>query len=209
MSHVVGRVRAFAFSLSITALPCALGGCVSAPPPTHATDAESSRPRLVVELLALDLSTCGRCLGTGDGLDGAMQSLGPALREAGVDVEMRRIVVQTAEEAEALRFAVSPTIRVNGRDVPVALRESACADCVSICSTAGGVDCRVWIWRGEEYTAPPKAMLIDAILRAYAHAWDERAPTTEPFVLPENLKRFFAAKTAKAATTSGVTETAH
>ena len=56
------------------------------------------------------------------------------------------------------------------------------------------VDCRVWVYKGKEYNAPPKAMIIDSILRevysdkkAQLNDKDDR----EPYQLPENLQQFF------------------
>ena len=47
----------------------------------------------------------------------ARELLEDVLRERGVEVEVRVTHVATREEAEALHFPGSPTIRVDGRDV--------------------------------------------------------------------------------------------
>ena len=47
----------------------------------------------------------------------AEKSLRGVLEEEGVDVEVELIAVNTNEEAQELRFAGSPTIRVDGRDL--------------------------------------------------------------------------------------------
>jgi hypothetical protein len=147
-----------------------------------------------VELLAIDLSTCGRCTGTEDAVAAAVRDLGPALAEVGVELRFRRTVVESAAQATQLRFRSSPTIRIDGRDLPVELRESRCGDCATLCGGASAIDCREWVWRGKGYTAAPKGLVIDAILNAYV-----RPPVTSPqpneeFVLPENLRTFFAAR---------------
>jgi len=159
------------------------------------TSHQVGRP-LVVELLALDLSTCGRCTGTDRNIESAVKDLRPVLAETGVDLQFRRTVVETADQAIALRFRSSPTMRINGRDVPIEFRESRCGDCISL---AGGsscsVDCRVWVWRGQEYTEAPKGLVVDAILRAYPPTTDPSAvPANQPFELPDNLNRFFSAR---------------
>ena len=154
--------------------------------------------RLTIELLALDLDTCGRCTGTGANLDAAIATVAGVLREADVEVDVRKTVVSTARQAEELRFESSPTIRINGRDIALDLRESNCGDCGDICGCEGQVDCRVWVWQGREYTEAPKALIIDAVLRAYSHAWEPAQPSRE-FRLPDNLRNFFAATAAKAA----------
>ena len=157
--------------------------------------------RLTIELLALDLDTCGRCTGTGANLDAAIDTVAGVLREADVEVDVRKTVVSSARQAEQLRFESSPTIRINGRDIALDLRESNCGDCGDICGCEGQVDCRVWVWRGKEHTEAPKALIIDAVLRAYSHAW-EPAPKAKEFRLPDNLRNFFAATAAKAAPTA-------
>jgi hypothetical protein len=159
---------------------------------------EAVSRKLTIELLALDLKTCGRCTGTDANLDSAIDTVAGVLREADVDVEVRRTVVASAEQAEQLRFESSPTIRINGRDIALELRESNCGDCGDICGCEGQVDCRVWVWQGKEYTEAPKALIVDAVLRAYVQAW-EPLPKPQKFRLPDNLRKFFEASSAKAA----------
>jgi hypothetical protein len=53
----------------------------------------------------------------------------------------------------------------------------------------------VWVWQGREFTEAPKGLIVDAVLRAYPSAFDQSpTPMNEPFELPDNLKRFFAAR---------------
>lgn len=162
--------------------------------------APEARPHaaMEVELLALDLSTCDRCTGTDGAIEAAVAELRPALAAAGVDLRFRKTVVATAAQATALRFQSSPTIRINGRDLPIELRESRCGDCTTLCGGAEGTDCRVWVWRGREYTEAPKGLIVDAILRAYPTAGEAAEPMRGEFALPENLKRFFEAKQVRA-----------
>jgi hypothetical protein len=148
--------------------------------------------RLTVELLALDLDTCLRCTGTDTNTRSAVDAVAGALREAGVEIDVRKVVVKTAEQAERLCFESSPTVRINGRDVAGERRESPCGDCGELCGCDGAIDCRVWVWQGKEYLEAPKAMLIDAILRAYAQPDRPAAVPCEPYRLPENLRKFFA-----------------
>lgn len=170
-------------------------------------DARPAAPRtLTIELLAVDLSACGRCAGTSANLDAAVRTVASRLRDEGVAVVVRKLVVRTAAEAEAHRLTSSPTIRVDGRDIAGELRESGCGDCGELCGCDGGIDCRVWVWEGREHVEAPPAMIVDAILRA------ARAPTpspaavaTAPFRLPANLRRFFdgTARRADAARAGG------
>jgi hypothetical protein len=149
---------------------------------------------LVVELLALDLETCGRCVGSAASLDAGVAAVASLLQEAGVNVRVEKHVIRSADEAERHRFIASPTIRLNGRDIAVDLRESACGDCGTACGC--GVNCRVWTWCGEEYVEAPKPMIVDALLRAYA---DLGKPVADPapYRLPDNLRGFFAGRAAK------------
>jgi hypothetical protein len=158
--------------------------------------------KLTIELLALDLNTCGRCKGTGANLDAALATVADVLREADVEVEVQKTVVTTAAQAEQLRFESSPTIRINGRDIALELRESNCGDCGDICGCEGQVDCRVWVWQGKEHVEAPKALIIDAILRAYGQAWEPLPRPGKRYHLPENLKKFFAATAQQSAAAS-------
>ena len=156
-------------------------------------DSPAYPKRLTIELLALDLDTCKRCAGTDANIQSALDAVAGVLREVGAEVGVRKIVVKSADQAERLRFESSPTIRVNGRDIALELRESSCGECGELCACDGGVDCRVWVWQGKEYLEAPKAMIIDAILRAYAQPDQPVAVPSRPFRLPENLRKFFTA----------------
>jgi hypothetical protein len=199
---------------AVATLACCQGCCVQQPPavrasccPTPASvesvatarDGANGQTVMEVELLALDLSTCDRCTGTDAAIEAAVTDLRPALREAGVELRFRKTVVQTAEQATTLRFQSSPTIRINGRDLPIGLRESRCGDCTTLCGGAASTDCRVWIWRGREYTEAPKGLIVDAILRAYPRAGEPLEPARGEFALPDNLLRFYEAKRGRSA----------
>jgi len=51
--------------------------------------------------------------------------------------------ITTKELAIQYQFISSPTIRVNGNDIVVELRESVCEDYGDLCGD--NVDCRVWV----------------------------------------------------------------
>lgn len=157
--------------------------------------------RMTIELLALDLSTCGRCTRTSANLDAALAKVAGRLRRRGVEVEVRRTVIRTVEDAVAARFVSSPTIRVDGRDVALDLRESACGDCGDLCGE--GVDCRVWVWHGREHEEAPEAMIVEAIERAASPSAEAAAPERTPYRLPDNLRRFFDAKARAGARAGG------
>jgi hypothetical protein len=163
-------------------------------------DMPVARTRLRVEFLFLDLTTCTRCLGADRSLERALGVVREVLEATGVEVELDKVLVESAEQARALRLVSSPTIRVDGRDVALELRESSCGS--EACTDGRGdqVACRVWVHRGLEYTEPPVAMIVDAILgHVYGGAPSSGASVSEPYELPENLARVFAARTGSSA----------
>ncbi len=75
------------------------------------------------------------------------------------------------------------------------VKESLCESCGDLCGDQ--VDCRVWIYQGQEYTVPPKGMLIEAILKAIYGGLPQAGETAEEYVMPENLRNFYAAMANK------------
>ncbi len=128
-----------------------------APIPTMSAMIEHAAPARTVEIdfLYLDLTACSRCVGSDESLRAALDLVRPALAATGVDVALRKTLVASEEQARALRFVSSPTIRVNGRDIAGALQESACADCGDLCGCGEETDCRVWTYEGRAYTEAP------------------------------------------------------
>ncbi|HBT48268.1 MAG TPA: hypothetical protein DEA73_10415 [Peptococcaceae bacterium] len=157
-----------------------------------------SRRAIDIEFLYLDLDSCTRCRGTERNLEEALNEVAGVLQATGIKVNLKKIHVQTEEQALALGFVSSPTIRINGRDIQLDVRESLCESCGDLCGE--DVDCRVWVYQGREYTEAPKGMIIEAILK-HVYGGEKEAPAPkEPLKeLPENLKRYFAAKLRKEA----------
>ena len=118
------------------------------------------------------------------------------LEAAGVEASVQKIHVQNEQLAREHRFLSSPTIRINGRDIQLDVKESLCESCGDLCGE--DVDCRVWVYQGQEFTFPPKAMIVDAILRAvYSGREDDSGDEPEIYEVPTNLKKFFAARNEK------------
>jgi hypothetical protein len=165
-------------------------GCGSAATEdTHLNLAEARH--LNIEFLYLDLSACTRCQQSEASLDEAIADVKYVLKAAGVEVTVHKIHVQSEDKARQLGFVTSPTIRLNGQDIQLDFKESACDSCS--CLSGAETACRTWSYQGQEYTAPPKAMVIEAILKAvYGKVESAAGQTTQE--IPENLKRFFAAK---------------
>ncbi len=155
--------------------------------PAEACEASS----LEVEFLYLELSTCGRCSGTDKALDEAVAEVWPILKTTGVDLQLRKIHVRSEQQARDLAFMISPTIRINGRDIQPEIEQSLCEDCGDLCGES--CDCRTWRYRGKTYTVPPKAFIVEAILRAlYGGAGAAPKTAEHRHEVPDNLKRFFA-----------------
>ena len=154
---------------------------------------------LRIEFLFLDLTSCARCLGADRSLESALDIVGEVLEATGVEVEVDKILVESAVQARALRFVSSPTIRVDGRDVALELRESSCGSEACTDGCGDQIACRVWVHRGREYTEPPVAMIVDAILE---HVYSGPSPRArveaQSYELPENLARFFSGRAASA-----------
>jgi len=97
---------------------------------------------LQVELLAIDLCSCKRCVPTGEQLKKALEILAPVAEVLEIDLEYREIVVGNPEEAKAHGLVTSPTIRLDGRDIAQDIRESECESCGDLTENNTRVDCR-------------------------------------------------------------------
>lgn len=171
--------------------------CCSPVRDTIRTDGgQAERKRLDIEFMYVDLSVCTRCQGTETSLEEAISEVARILAAAGVEVAVHKIHIQSEEQALMLGFVSSPTIRINGRDIQLDVRENLCDSCGDLCGE--DMDCRIWVYQGKEYSTPPKAMIIDAILReVYGGATGAPQAPSKTEALPDNLKRFFAAMRKK------------
>jgi hypothetical protein len=162
------------------------------------TSTETARTDLLrIDLLFVDLETCTRCRGADRNLESALEAARELLAAAGTEVTVNKIHVESAERARELRFESSPTIRVNGRDIALELKESSCGSEACTDGCGDSIACRVWVHDGREHTEPPVAIILNAILReVYAGTVVRRKRAIEPYELPENLERFFAGRGA-------------
>lgn len=149
-----------------------------------------NKKQLTIDLLFLDLSVCTRCQGTDTSLDEALSEVSKVLEATGTEVVLNKINVNTKELAVAYKFITSPTIRVNGHDIQMEVHESLCESCGDLCGDQ--VDCRVWVYQGQEYTVPPKAMIIEAILKEVYGGKDTVSAEEQEYIMPENLKHFYS-----------------
>ncbi|SKA93975.1 protein of unknown function [Caloramator quimbayensis] len=155
----------------------------------------TNRRKLIIDFLYLDLSVCERCQGTDKSLDEAINEVSKVLESAGIDVIVNKINVNSEELARKYKFLSSPTIRVNGRDIQMDVKESLCESCGDLCGDE--VDCRVWVYQGKEYSSPPKAMIIESILKEVYGGNNSIDSEEKEYVMPDNLKKFYAAMKAK------------
>jgi hypothetical protein len=150
------------------------------------------RKVLNADLIVIDLSSCKRCVPTGDQLRAAVKLLAPVAEALGIELRHHETVVQTSAEAKEIALLSSPTIRLNGRDIAQDIRESLCESCGDLTDNNTRVDCREWHYRGKVYSAAPVALLVEALMEAMLKI-DEMPPVppTPLKNLPENLIRYF------------------
>ncbi|QQK76286.1 DUF2703 domain-containing protein [Salicibibacter cibarius] len=154
---------------------------------------ESSHNQLIIDFMYIDLEVCSRCKGTESNLDKAINEVTPVLNTVGYNVKVNRVLVDSEEHANTLQFNLSPTIRINGVDIQQVSKESNCGSCNTI--TGIDVDCRVWMYKGEEYTEAPKGLIMDAMLtEVYGQSPVLNEGKKDNFVLSGNLKNFFDQK---------------
>ena len=179
---------------------CNAGGCGCSSTveqnPQAASEAGAGRKRVELEFLYLDLDVCSPCRSTESNIEEALSRVSGVLESAGAEVAFKKIHVQSFEQAVELGFLTSPTVRVGGRDLQLDFKENHCATCSEVSGTQ--TDCRVWLYRGGEYSAPPAAMIVEAVLReVYGGAPAGPAKVVRPETALENLARFFESKRRK------------
>jgi len=159
---------------------------------------DAKKKKIIIDFMYLDLSVCERCQGTEWSLEEAIDEVKRVLELTGTGVIVNKIHIDSEEKAIQYRFESSPTIRINGKDIQLETKESLCESCGDLCGDE--VDCRVWTYNGKEYNVPPKAMVIDAILREIYNGSGGLSQTEEDvnkrqdnYKLPGNIKKFFAA----------------
>lgn len=153
---------------------------------------------LKIDFLYLDLHTCDRCMATDETLNEALKELGSVLRTIGYEPEINKVNIIKRELAEQYHFLSSPTIRVNGVDICGNITENNCDCCGDLCGDS--IDCRTFTYDGQVYDQPPKAMLVDGILRAL---YGQLPQPPKTYVLPKNLDRFFTGLETKECGCSG------
>ena len=171
-------------------------GCSSAVEQNPQAASGAGRRRVELEFLYLDLDVCSPCRSTESNIEEALAQVSGVLESAGAEVTLKKIHVQSFEQAVELGFLTSPTVRVGGRDLQLDFKENHCATCSEVSGTQ--TDCRVWLYQGREYSAPPPAMIVEAVLRAvYGGRRADGVELVRPETALENLRRFFESKRRK------------
>ncbi len=165
----------------------------------HASNsAPSSRTAVDIELLALDFSTCTRCVGTLANIEKAIDKVREVLDVTARDMRIHKILIESEEQARQHNFVTSPTIRINGRDIVFDTLESQCDSCTDLCGCDEGTNCRVWRYQGQEYTEAPVGLIVEALLREISIGAPEVAPDSAHYTgVPRNLQNFFKSKSTK------------
>jgi hypothetical protein len=164
------------------------------PLPVPSSAREVTDP-ITIDFLFLDLTSCTRCIGTDQNLESALEIVREVLAAAGALVEVRKTLVETADQARELRFVSSPTLRVNGREIALELKEGPCGSEACSCGDGEQIACRVWSYRGQEYLEAPVGLVVDAVLgELYGGIARPRSAAPGRYELLEKLEAFFAAK---------------
>lgn len=163
--------------------------------------------KVKIDFLYLDLESCEPCQGSEGNLEDALNEISTLLGTTGAKVELNKIHVTSYDQALQLGFVSSPTIRVNGEDLALEVRESHCSSCSDISGT--DTFCRVWDFEGQEYKAAPKALIVEAVLKAvYGGAMRQDRVSTDSRRVANslaNLKSFFEGMRVAATSCGGGT----
>jgi hypothetical protein len=168
--------------------------------PAKAPAASDDAHKISIDFLFLDLTTCSRCVGTDQNLDAALETVRQVVEATGATVDVRKTLVESEQQAHRLRFVSSPTIRVNGQDIALGLKESSCGSEACADGCGDHIDCRVWTYRGRDYTQAPVGLIVDAVLGEIYGSHAQPTLVDEPYEVPENLRRFFGGKSVAAST---------
>lgn len=162
------------------------------------TDDKEIRKNITLDYLYLDLNSCTRCVGTDKNLETAINMLRDIFDVTGIKLTVNKILIDTEAKAREYNFEVSPTIRINDRDIALDAKESCCDSCTDLSGCEEGTDCRVWEYNGKEYTEAPVGLIVEALLREIFGSQSEHTDSGKRSGdIPENLKSFFRGKQYK------------
>jgi hypothetical protein len=156
-----------------------------------------------LELLALDLTSCTRCVGTLANMEKAIGILQQVLQVTGFAVHVQKRLITSEDQARQYHFVTSPTLRINGQDIALETLESACDSCTEQCGCPAGTRCRVWRYQGLEYTEAPVGLIVEAVLHTIYSSQTQAASASVGYTgVPENLQRVFVSRAAEESPTA-------
>jgi len=148
-----------------------------------------------IDYLFLNLTKCKRCIDTNSVLESSVSKVENLLGDERIKIKVNNIHINTEDKAREFGLEVSPTIRINGRDIQSDWTDNQCSECGDLCNCAQCITCRVWKWNGKEYLAAPENLIVNAILK---NIYSEKSSTLDyKFKIKElnsNIKTFFSEK---------------
>ncbi len=146
----------------------------------------TAKREIDIEFLYLDLEVCDQCKGSEINLDEALREVSKVLEKTGVRVNVKKIHVESLEQAQSLNFISSPTTRIDGRDAAIEVKENYCSSCGTL--SGNETYCRIWNFQGEEYSTVPKSLVVEAILKEiYGAGRDAKETKPEDFAPRSNI----------------------
>jgi len=99
-----------------------------------------------------------------------------AIEELKLKAKVKEILINTKAKAKKYKFAGSPTIRINSKDIQEEIEKARCLPCEKLakstkkttlfvkeeCCVAG---CRTYSYKGKKYPYPPKRMIKEVLNR--------------------------------------------
>ncbi len=99
-----------------------------------------------------------------------------SLKEIGIKTEVEEILIDSDEKAEKYKFAGSPTIRINGKDIQETVSRGKCLPCEEMAEQSKGATefvkqeckcgCRTYSYKGKQHPYPPKEMIKEAVKKS-------------------------------------------
>ncbi len=149
--------------------------------------------KIDLQLLAIDLNTCERCVGTMENIETAIGEVNNVLAITDTKVNIERILIESEDQAKEYKFVSSPTIRINGHDIVFDTLESKCDTCSDLCNSEEGTDCRLWQYQGQEYTQAPVGLIVQSLMQEiFGGGQRQREQSSRSYTVPNNLKQYFA-----------------
>ena len=100
-----------------------------------------------------------------------------SLKELNTKANVEEILIDSEEKSKKYKFAGSPTIRINGKDIQENVSKDRCLPCEELVEYTKGTTkfvkqecscgCRIYFYKGKNYPYPPKEMIKEAIEKAW------------------------------------------